>query len=134
MDEIQKVLVKVGRKDLAVKYYKKITNKLEKTSGTWSLPDSPSKIKKLKEILLGLKTKKYDLSKIINDLYNIVGDDKLFDLIGKQINKQKSNDIVYANIRNDILNYLSKLIETKNVNLDIKALEKLVGTRNIKEY
>lgn len=48
MDEIQRILVEAGRKDLAQKYYKKIS-KLEK-SDRWE-EDSATKNKKLNSIL-----------------------------------------------------------------------------------
>ena len=45
MDAIQKVLVKAGRKDLAQKYYEKVSGKkAQAETGTFKCPDCGSKV------------------------------------------------------------------------------------------
>ena len=61
--------------------------------GTWSIPDTPQKKKELKKLL----SKPLQASKAPKALYNLVGDDELFDLLG-EIEKEegKKTDVRLA--------------------------------------
>ena len=51
MDEIQKVLIKAGRKDLAQEYYKKIANLAEKLTGAARKKATVSQINEARKLL-----------------------------------------------------------------------------------
>jgi len=64
MDDIQKVLVKAGRKDLAVKYYHKIKGSFDKATAVFIIN------KKLESLGFKFKVKEKDLE---NDKYKKIG-------------------------------------------------------------
>ena len=119
MDEIQKILIKAGRKDLAQKYFLKLN--YNKQSGTWALPDVTRKIKDLSDILKNIKRDGLDKRK----LYNTFGDDELFDNVDKSLD----------DIKTAIKNRLSKIIkqyvknpdEFPEIVLDVRELKKLLA-------
>jgi hypothetical protein len=52
------------------------------TEGTWAIPDDEAKVKKLKEILAEPLPVGVDAMNATNVLYDIIGDDELFDRLG----------------------------------------------------
>jgi hypothetical protein len=68
--------------------------------GTWSTPDTPQKKKELKKLL----SKPLQASKAAKALYNLVGDDALFDTIS-QIEKEDGKK---ADVRLAVQAYLQQ--------------------------
>jgi hypothetical protein len=109
------------------KVIEKIANEITKKAGTWSLPDSTEKISKLEIILKSLKEGSYIKNGPNTALYEILGDDQLFDKIDKEL--RKAYQLIYPYVKT----YIIKLIDDYEKNpenfkksLDIKTLRKIL--------
>lgn len=110
-----------NRKDLAVRV-KKIMG------GTWSLPDSSSKISKIKKYLAALKkgTVLEEPTKYFNKLY---GNDDFFDRLGDQETAKDKAKAYYEVITNHLADLIGEYEENPNgfnSKLDVNALRKLL--------
>lgn len=99
----------------------KIVNEILKNAGTWALPDSPSAIAKLDKVLKVLNENDGILQK---DLWNVLGNDSLWDEIEKH----------FGHIKEVIKSYVLKIADQydkhpKNFKgkLDTKALRELIN-------
>jgi len=73
------------------------------SEGTWAIPDSPEAIHKLKEILKQELPVGVDATNATEVLYDIIGDDDLFDSLGEMAKIDPT-----ADARDEVINWLKK--------------------------
>ena len=132
MDEIQKVLIKAGRKDLAQKYYEKITKKASRTSDAQELVevlrDLEGKFNDADTLLRRLDPHKWEQWKaggklVSNEFMSMYPN--LIDLAEQFENvKEFTSEDIDAMLRKDGINLF--VIEGNDITVDNKETEKEV--------
>jgi len=90
-------------------------NKEKVTEGTWSIPDTPEKVRELKDLM----SKELPADEAQDKIYGILGDDELFDAIAEMEEKDPKADVRGMIVRRlDDLGLLKKKTNEEKQRLD----------------
>lgn len=90
-------------------------NKEKVTEGTWSIPDTPEKVKELKDLM----SKELPADEAQDKIYGLLGDDELFDDIAEMEEKDPKADVRGMIVRRlDDLGLLKKKTNEEKQRLD----------------
>jgi len=85
------------------------------TEGTWSIPDTPEKVKELKDLM----QQELPADEAQDKIYGILGDDELFDDIAEMADKDPKADVRGMIVRRlDDLGLLKKKVDEEKQRLD----------------
>ena len=85
------------------------------TEGTWSIPDTPEKVKELKDLM----QQELPADEAQDKIYGILGDDELFDAIAEMEEKDPKADVRGMIVRRlDDLGLLKKKVDEEKQRLD----------------
>ena len=85
------------------------------TEGTWSIPDTPEKVKELKDLM----SQELPADEAQDKIYGLLGDDELFDAIAEMEEKDPKADVRGMIVRRlDDLGLLKKKVDEEKQRLD----------------